>query len=135
MPTKARREKEAKLKAAREASAKESAWIKDRPEGLDDLGSNLTDQQPPEPHWKLRGGLREADEQGNWITSSLIGQGGSARTAARNQRIEVLKARYPQLWGVKGKAAHIACLERRAERRAERPITARTIQKYFKIKK
>ena len=131
MPTKARREKEAKLKAAREASAKESAWIKDRPEGLDDLGSNLTDQQPPEPHWKLRGGLRVADENGNWASHPSIGQSGGARSASKNKRIEELKKRYPKLWGVKGKAAHIASLEQKAGR----PINGRTIQKYFKIKK
>lgn len=131
MPTKTRREKEAKLKAAREKSANESAWMNNRPEMQNDLGSNITDQQPPEPHWKLRGGLRHADEQGNWTTSSSIGQGGSARTAARNKRIEELKARYPKLWGIKGKASHIANLETNAER----PIKARTIQKYFKENK
>ena len=148
MQTKARLEKEAKLKAAREASAKDSAWLNNRPERLNDLGSNITDQQPPEPHCKLRGGLREADEQGNWVTSSSIGQGGSARTAARNQRIEKLKELYPDEWGKKGKAAFIAHREairvkkKNADRKLkekadqeskeERPITARTIQKYFK---
>jgi hypothetical protein len=130
VPTKARREKEAKLKTEREKTAKESKWLNNRPEKQNVLGTNLTDQQPPEPRWKLRGGLREADEQGNWVTSSSIGQGGPARSAARNQRIEKLKVRYPRLWGIKGNASRIAIMETKAGH----SIDARTIQKYFKEK-
>ena len=131
MPTKARREKEVKLKAAREETARESAkFMSNRPEKKNNLGSNLTDQQPPEPHWNLRGGLRESDGQGNYLASSSIGQGGSARTAARNKRIEELKTLYPKQWGEKGKGSYIAL----RETKAGRPIKARTIQKYFKEK-
>lgn len=128
VPTKARREKEAKLKAAREKSAMESVWMNNRPEKLNVLGTNLTDQQPPEPHCKLRGGLIEADEQGNLVFSSSIGQGGSARTAAKNKRIAELKMRYPTLWGTRGKAFLIV----RRELKEGRQINIRTVQKYFK---
>ena len=65
------------------------------------------------------------------ILNNMSRKAGSSRTAERDQKISELRLKYPKHWGKRGGARFIAL----HETPPEDPISARTVQNYFKITK
>ena len=142
MPTAARKQREAEKRRQTEQDAADLAEF-DRQLALlramrgDVLqvgfsaNNDLIFELPSYTH--MKGGLGGCDENGNTWHHPMVGKAGSAANADNAlDRAKSLKRKFPHLWGKGAYAEHIASKSMSAIR-LEKPLSAKTIRRYFKL--
>lgn len=142
MPTKERKQREAEKRLQADQDAAELAEF-DRqlaalsPErlaalrALGDDNNELVFELPP--YMRMKGGLIGFDDNGNvWISPGVGAAGSAANADNALDRAKSLKSKFPKLWGNGDRAEYIARQSVSAIG-VDKPLSARTIRRYFKL--
>ena len=142
MPTAERKKREAER---RQQAAQEAAELAEfdrqmaalSPERLAALRSMSADNNDLifelPPYMRMKGGLIGFDDDGNvWISPGVGADGSAANADNALDRAKSLKSKFPKLWGNGDRAEYIARQSVSAIG-LDKPLSARTIRRYFKL--
>ena len=142
MPTAERKKREAER---RQQAAQEAAELAEfdrqmaalSPERLAALRSMSADNNDLifelPPYMRMKGGLIGFDDDVNvWISPGVGADGSAANADNALDRAKSLKSKFPKLWGNGDRAEYIARQSVSAIG-LDKPLSARTIRRYFKL--